>query len=93
MRSILPGLALLAIAAAPLAAQRVALVELAEPDARFPEPFSSVIGFVELSDGQVLITDRLEQTVARLDFVTGAVEPIGRSGGGPGEYQMPSVRS
>jgi hypothetical protein len=85
----LPGLALLAISATPLAAQRVALVELAEPDARFPEPFSSVIGFVELSDGQVLITDRLEQTVARLNFGSGTIEPIGRQGGGPGEYQMP----
>ncbi len=89
LRSMLPGLALLAIGAAPLGAQRVETVELTEPDARFPEPFSSVIGFVELSDGQVLITDRLEQTVARLDFATGTVEPIGRPGGGPGEYQMP----
>ncbi len=89
LRSMLPGLALLAISATPLAAQRVALVELAEPDARFPEPFSSVIGFVELSDGQVLITDRLEQTVARLNFGSGTIEPIGRQGGGPGEYQMP----
>jgi hypothetical protein len=80
----------LGLAAAPAAAQdEPQTVTLTEAEARFPEPFSALLGLRELSDGRVLISDRIQQTVAQLDFSSGTYEEIGRSGGGPGEYQMP----
>ncbi|MHC4479861.1 MAG: NHL repeat-containing protein [Planctomycetota bacterium] len=84
-------LAFLAAAAPVLLAQSgsVETVEYDQPDASFPEPFSAILGLRELSGGQVLISDRIEQAVRRLDFQRGSMERVGRTGGGPGEYQMP----
>lgn len=73
--------------AVPLSAQSP--VRLERPDAQFPEPFSNLIGLRELSDGRVIVADRLEQSVVRLDFRSGDMTPIGRQGDGPGEYGMP----
>jgi hypothetical protein len=64
---------------------------LSKPDLTFPEPFSNVAGLRELSDGRVLLSDRLEQTVAILSFATGDMTPVGRQGQGPGEYTMPGT--
>ena len=76
-----------ALAAGPLNAQ--APVRLDRPDAEFPEPYSNLVGLVELSNGRVLLADALEQTVSRIDFGTGEVTLIGRQGNGPGEFGMP----
>ncbi len=65
------------------------VTRLETPTATFPEPFSNVTGLVELSDGRVMLADRLEQAVRILDMRAGTFESIGRVGGGPGEYQMP----
>ncbi|MEX0690936.1 MAG: hypothetical protein WD934_09790 [Gemmatimonadales bacterium] len=73
--------------AVPLAAQ--APVRLDRPEAEFAEAFSSLIGLRELPDGRVIIADRLEQTVALLDFRTGNMTMIGRQGSGPGEFGTP----
>jgi hypothetical protein len=62
---------------------------LTEPDAALTEPFSVVSGLVELSDGRLLVSDRIELAVRQVDFTTGAIEQIGHAGQGPGEYQMP----
>ena len=72
-----------------VAAQSASRTVLSKPDASFPEPFSSVIGLRELPDGRVVLSDRLEQTVAILDLAGGDVTPVGRQGQGPGEYGMP----
>ena len=63
--------------------------DLGDPTAVFPEPFSRIVGLHELSDGRILIADQLEQHVSFIDFATGAVDQVGRLGGGPGEYQSP----
>lgn len=56
----------------------------------FPEAFSRIRGFRELGDGRLLITDWLEQRLIALDFDAGTVRDIGRLGGGPREYRLPS---
>jgi len=81
--------ALVFVVAAAASAQTVPTTVLSKPDATFPEPFSSVSGLRELPDGRVLLSDRLEQTVAILDLASGDVTPVGRQGQGPGEYGMP----
>lgn len=63
---------------------------LQRPIDTFPEPFSGITGIRELSDGRVLVADRLERAVRLLDFAAGTMQELGRSGSGPGEYQMPS---
>lgn len=92
-RGPLAGLALLALGlggTSPLGAQSgVQRIRLEGPDARSPEPFSAIAGLRELSDGRLLLSDQIEQTLVRLDLATGAREELGRRGGGPGEYRMP----
>jgi len=70
-------------------AQNVERVVFSTPEASFPEPFSSVNGLRELSDGRLIISDRIEQTVRFVDLETGNLQDIGRAGEGPGEYRMP----
>lgn len=82
---------LLLAAATGVAAQDVPRTVLTKPDATFPEPFSSVAGLRELSDGRVIVSDRLEQTVAILSLASGDLLPVGRQGQGPGEYTMPGA--
>lgn len=53
----------------------------------FPEPFTSVGAVRELSDGRTLITDPRERRLLVLDWNTGRVRDIGRTGDGPGEYR------
>lgn len=76
-----------ALAAGPLHAQ--APVRLDRADAEFPEPYSNIVGLIELSDGRVLLADALEQTLSRIDFRNGDVALIGRQGNGPGEFGLP----
>jgi hypothetical protein len=85
-------MAALSLVAGTLTAQSAAkTVELGEPDAAFPEPFSAILGIRELSTGQVLISDRVEMMIAQLDFQSGTYEQLGRQGAGPGEFQMPGA--
>jgi len=60
---------------------------LSGPEATFGDPFSSIAGLRELSDGRVLISDRLESAVRLIDFSSGSVAEVGRAGKGPGEFQ------
>lgn len=64
-------------------------VELSEPEETFPEAFSSIVGIRELSDGRVLVSDRLGQALMIVDLADGTADTIGRVGGGPGEYSSP----
>jgi len=63
--------------------------KLTTPEASLAEPFSAVAGLRELSDGRVLVSDRLEQALRIVVFGSGTVEEIGNTGQGPGEYRMP----
>ncbi len=86
------SLASLPSAAAPLGAQQPPeITTLSQPQAEFAEPFSSLVGLRELSDGRVIVADRLEKAVRALDFRSGTVRDIGRVGSGPGEFQMPGA--
>ena len=89
----IPLVAFTAVAAAgsPLAAQQAPAVRtLSAPEAPFAEPFSNLSGLRELSDGRVVVADRLEKAVRLLNFRSGTFREIGRVGSGPGEYQMPT---
>jgi hypothetical protein len=66
-----------------------ASVELSEPDAAFPEAFSSIVGLRELSDGRLFVSDRLGQALMIVDLAASTADTIGRTGGGPGEYASP----
>ena len=66
-----------------------ARLELSEPDAAFPEAFSSIAGIRELSDGRLFVSDRLGQVLMIVDLAEGMADTIGRVGGGPGEYAIP----
>jgi len=74
----------------PVGAQTVQPTRLQPPTATLPEEFSGVIAVRELSDGRVLIGDRIEIRLVIADFNTGAVRQIGRRGRGPAEY--PGIR-
>jgi hypothetical protein len=88
MRSILTSLILAAVTST-VSAQSAPTVALPKPDARFAEPFSTLAGIRELSNGRVVVSDRLEQSVSVIDFRSGTVTPVGHQGQGPGEYTMP----
>jgi hypothetical protein len=59
------------------------------PLATLNEPFTAVTGFVELPGNQGVVLDAAEVRLVMVNFATGAVAPIGRRGGGPGEWQRP----
>jgi hypothetical protein len=88
--AVVTAAAYLPLAASALA-QGIPTTRLTTPTARFPEPMSNVGGLRELSDGRVLVSDRLEKAVRILDFTNGTMQEIGHVGSGPGEYQMPGA--
>ena len=75
------------LSASTLPAQQ--LRTLAKPDAEFEEPFTSINGVRELSDGRVVVIDVRDKLVQLVDFRTGAAKKIGREGSGPREYALP----
>ncbi len=83
-------LAPLALWGSSAAAQSAPQVTLDTPQRAFAEPFSSVAGLRELPDGRLIVADRLEQRVVLLDPERDSVTPLGRVGGGPGEYRLPA---
>ena len=90
LRSILCAAGLAAAIITPIpGASQVQIQRLDRAEAAFPEPFTSVAGLRELSDGRILIADRTEKHVSFIDFATGSMRQIGRVGEGPGEYQSP----
>ncbi len=69
--------------------QSVPVRTYSKPLAELVEPYTSVRGVRELSDGRVVIVDPRDKVVQLVDFKTGRATTIGREGSGPGEYQMP----
>ncbi|HEX6316634.1 MAG TPA: hypothetical protein VFZ73_17300 [Gemmatimonadaceae bacterium] len=66
-------------------------ISLGAPDRVFPVDFTQVRGVRELSDGRVLISDRLDKGVVAADFMRGTITRIGRTGSGPAEYRLPTT--
>jgi hypothetical protein len=61
---------------------------LTRPEAEFPDGFSSIRGFRELSDGRVLVSDQRERKVVLIDFAGRSATPVSRPGQGPEEYNV-----
>ena len=66
-----------------------ASVTLSQPDATYDEPFSALSGVRELSDGTVLVGDRIDQFIQHIDLSSGSSKPVSKKGAGPGEYDTP----
>jgi hypothetical protein len=71
-------------------AQAPAPLTLAAPDRVLPVDFTQIRGTRELTDGRVLVSDRLDKGVVVADFTRGTITPIGRTGSGPAEYRLPT---
>lgn len=54
--------------------------------ARLSAEFTRIVGVRELSDGRVLIADGGDTRLVVADLAHNTTAPIGRQGGGPGEY-------
>lgn len=64
---------------------------LPAPTAELGEPFSSVAGLRELSDGRVVVLDSRERAVWMTDAAFRTLSKVGREGSGPGEYTRPAA--
>jgi hypothetical protein len=71
------------------AAQSTPILKLKPAAAKLDAEFSSIVAVRELADGRALVADVTENKVSVVDFASGSVTQIGRSGQGPGEYQNP----
>jgi len=73
-----------------LRAQAPPVLQPAPPNAVAAQTFTSIRSVRELSDGRVLLTDRMERILVLLDLGQGSSVPVGRRGDGPAEYRVPS---
>jgi len=64
-------------------------VQLTGPIFETAAEFTSISSAVRFANGNVLVVDAAEQKVMLVDGKTGNLRPVGRRGGGPGEYQQP----
>jgi hypothetical protein len=81
---------LLATVSVTAKSQGVPTRTVATPVALYTDPFSDIRAIRELSNGNVIVIDRKEVTVQIVDFQRGTAMIVGRIGGGPGEYRIPS---
>lgn len=58
---------------------------------RFDSSFAFLQTVRETTDGRLMVADPLGGVLAFMDPETGAMEPIGREGGGPGEWRQPDA--
>lgn len=61
------------------------------PDATISEPFTMIAGVRELPGQRAIVTDQMERSIVLVDFTAGSRVPVGRQGGGPGEYRFPTA--
>jgi 6-bladed beta-propeller len=92
MRSMLPGVLLL-FAAANSSAQatwvvdRVPILDVPGTSSSGVVTFGYAAGGMRLSDGQLLIADRVENSIRVFDTSGKLMRTVGRTGDGPGEFQ------
>ncbi|NOT07259.1 MAG: hypothetical protein HOP28_03545 [Gemmatimonadales bacterium] len=72
-----------------LLAQALPERPMPRPTVEHPEPFTVVGAIHELPDGRLLVVDSKDAAVRLVDFAGGTTVPVGRQGGGPGEYRAP----
>ena len=82
--------AVLSVVPIVLSGQSVPRAALGRAEAQLPDPYDNVTAVRELSDGRVIVADRLAKTVTLADFRSGSATAIGREGQGPGEYAFPA---
>jgi len=82
------AVALLAILLLPALAfaQRAPAIVLKPANATLGAEFSAIRAARELADGRVLVTDTRENRFVVADLAAGTVEPVARTGSGPGEF-------
>ncbi|NOT08664.1 MAG: hypothetical protein HOP28_10725 [Gemmatimonadales bacterium] len=68
-------------------AQQVPTVRLERPSTAFEEPFTDIIGLVELSGGRVLVGDGRERRLMMLGPAASEAAALGRLGAGPREFR------
>lgn len=73
----------------PLASQPLPVRHPIGPPVVAPATFGRVNAVHELPDGRVVVVDHPGRNVLLVDFLAGLLTPVGRSGSGPGEYQLP----
>ncbi len=88
-RTVIPAVALLLAFPAAAPAQDAPVKRLGPPTGTHPAEFTRIQGVRELADGSVFLVDAHELRVVRIDFASGEIVPMGRTGRGPGEYQVP----
>lgn len=71
-------------------ASRPPSMPLGAANAKSSEPFTRVSAVVELSGDRVLVADERERRLVSIEFTTGVVRQLGRTGSGPGEYRFVS---
>ena len=86
-RTVRASAVLLVLAPAIAVAQ---VVKLDQPVSTLSEPFSFVRGVRELSNGQLLIVDWIENRVVIADLTNNTVRRLMREGAGPQEVRLPS---
>ena len=64
--------------------------DLPKPTTEIDNPFSLVIGAVEISGGRLIVADGVEGLLSVVDFAKGERTQLGRQGSGPGEYRTPA---
>jgi hypothetical protein len=89
MRRLTSRTLLLVCIATGAGAQSASTIKLKPAAAKIDAEFSSIVAVRELADGRALVADLTENKVVVVDFASGTVSQIGRSGQGPGEYQNP----
>ncbi|MFW5947104.1 MAG: hypothetical protein ACOCUW_01315 [Gemmatimonadota bacterium] len=81
--------------AAPLLPARAGLAAQEDMELRHDVTFPESFGFLQtvrpLSDGRVVVADPLGLQLAMADIHAGTLEPLGREGGGPGEWRQPDA--
>ncbi|MEE9207830.1 MAG: hypothetical protein V3U67_05535 [Gemmatimonadota bacterium] len=85
------AVALFGLATAGRVSAQITPQVLGEPVAAYDQPFSMLSGLRELSDGRVIVSDGLEETVQLLDAKLASAQQIGRKGQGPGEHGQPDA--
>jgi hypothetical protein len=73
----------------PLAAQSKTVNLTGRPVATLDEPFTAISGLVEMPGNKAVVLDVQESRLLMVSFANGAITPIGRRGGGPGEWRQP----
>ena len=78
----------LGLTATALSAQAAPIRDLPKPSKEIDDPYSLIVAAREYRPGQLLVSDGVESEVSLVDFAKGTKAPVGRKGGGPGEYTI-----